>query len=130
MCSIPFIWILFVEILRNFGPLAFPWLDLSLTQSNYNIILQLASIHPNAISFVLLVFNGLIYQYLKSKEIRFFAYFSILLCIISIYGKSQIQHYKDTEPKDYINISIGQPVIFPDEKWVRDLRKRNFEIME
>ena len=128
--SIPFIWIFFVEILRNFGPLAFPWLDLSLTQSNYNIILQLASIHPNAISFVLLIFNGLIYQYFKSKEIKFFAYFSILLCFISVYVKSQIQYYQNTEPKDYINISIGQPVIFPDEKWDRDLRKRNFEIME
>ena len=93
--SIPFIWIFFVEILRNFGPLAFPWLDLSLTQSNYNIILQLASIHPNAISFVLLIFNGLIYQYFKSKEIKFFAYFSIFLCIMFIYGKSQIQYYQN-----------------------------------
>ena len=128
--SVPFIWVLFIEILRNFGPLAFPWLDLSLTQSSYNIILQLVNIHPNAISFILLVLNVLIYKYLESKEIKFFAYFSIFLCLISVYGKSQIQYYKDTQPKDYINISIGQPVIFPDEKWDRELRKRNFDIMD
>ncbi len=103
--SVPFVWVLFIEILRNFGPLAFPWLDLSLTQSNYNIILQLSSIHPNAISFILLALNVLVYEYLKSKEIKFFVYFSIILCLISVYGKSQIQYYKDTQPKDYINIS-------------------------
>ncbi len=128
--SIPFIWVFSVEILRNFGPLAFPWLDISLTQSNYNIILQLTSIHPNAISLVVLFFNILIYQYVKSREIKFFAYFSMLLCLISFYGNSQIKYYKNTKPKDYVNVSIGQPVIFPDEKWDRDLRKRNFEIME
>ena len=46
----PLSWIFFVEFLRNIGPLAGPWMNLSLTQSEYIWIIQLASIEVYAIS--------------------------------------------------------------------------------
>ena len=45
-------------------------------------------------------------------------------------GNFQINYYNRIQPKTFLNISIGQPVIFPDEKWDRELRQKNFQIME
>ena len=53
----PLSWIFFVEFLRNIGPLAGPWMNLSLTQSEYIRIIQLASIEVHAISFMVIFFN-------------------------------------------------------------------------
>ena len=50
----PLSWIFFVEFLRNIGPLAGPWMNLSLTQSEYIRIIQLASIETHAISFIII----------------------------------------------------------------------------
>ena len=127
---VPLLWVFVVEILRNFGSLAFPWLDLSITQSNYNRIIQLISIESHTISFIVILFNILIHEYLVSRKNKFILYFSTTLLVIMLIGNFQINYYNRIQPKTFLNISIGQPVIFPDEKWNRELRQKNFQIME
>ena len=127
---VPLLWVFIVEILRNFGSLAFPWLDLSITQSNYNRIIQLISIESHTISFIIILFNILIHEYLVSRKSKFILYFSTILLVIMLIGNFQLNYYNKIQPKTFLNISIGQPVIFPDEKWDRELRQKNFQIME
>ena len=127
---VPLLWVFIVEILRNFGSLAFPWLNLSITQSNYNRIIQLISIESHTISFIIILFNILIHEYLVSRKNKFILYFSTTLLVIMLIGNFQINYYNRIQPKTFLSISIGQPVIFPDEKWDRELRQKNFQIME
>jgi len=127
---IPFSWVFFVEFLRNFGPLAGPWMNLSLTQSGYIRIIQLVNIETHVVSFIVILFNIMLYKYLVEKNMIFIKYFILLLCTILFFGNHQFNHQNNRLVDKSINVSIGQPVIFSDEKWNRELKQKNFQIME
>ncbi|MBC8226533.1 MAG: apolipoprotein N-acyltransferase [Candidatus Marinimicrobia bacterium] len=127
---IPFSWIFFVEFLRNIGPLAGPWMNLSLTQSGYIRIIQLASIETHAISFFVILFNLILYKYFVDKKTVFFRYFILILFSVLLFGSYNINHQNNRLIETSVNISIGQPSIFPDEKWNPNLRLRNLAIMD
>jgi len=127
---IPFSWIFFVEFLRNIGPLAGPWMNLSLTQSEYIRIIQLASIETHIISFVIILFNIMLYRYFIEKKTIFLKYFIFILCSILFFGNYHINYQNNRLVESSVNISIGQPSIFPDEKWDPNLRLRNLTVMD
>ena len=127
---IPFSWIFFVEFLRNIGPLAGPWMNLSLTQSEYIRIIQLASIETHIISFVIILFNIMLYRYFVEKKTIFLKYFIFILCSILFFGNYHINYQNNRLVESSVNISIGQPSIFPDEKWDPNLRLRNLTVMD
>jgi len=127
---IPFSWIFFVEFLRNIGPLAGPWMNLSLTQSEYIRIIQLASIETHIISFVVILFNIMLYRYFVEKQTIFLKYFIFILCSILFFGNYHINYQNNRLVESSVNISIGQPSIFPDEKWDPNLRLRNLTVMD
>ena len=127
---IPFSCVFFVEFLRNFGPLAGPWMNLSLTQSGYIRIIQLVNIETHVVSFIVILFNIMLYKYLVEKNMIFIKYFILLLCTILFFGNYQFNHQNNRLVDKSINVSIGQPVIFSDEKWNRELKQKNFQIME
>tara|TARA_B110000438_G_scaffold76350_1_gene76517 strand:- start:1968 stop:3341 length:1374 start_codon:yes stop_codon:yes gene_type:complete len=127
---IPFSWIFFVEFLRNIGPLAGPWMNLSLTQSGYIRIIQLASIDTHIISFFVILFNLILYKYFVDKKTVFLKYFILMLFSILLFGSYNVNHQNNRLIETSVNISIGQPSIFPDEKWNPNLRLRNLAIMD
>ena len=127
---IPISWIFFVEFLRNIGPLAGPWMNLSLTQSEYIRIIQLASIEVHAISFIVICFNLILYRVLIDRKTVFLKYFIVILCSILLFGNYHLNKQNNRSVEKLVNLSIGQPSIFPDEKWNPNLRLRNLAIMD
>tara|TARA_X000000368_G_scaffold66720_1_gene47981 strand:+ start:2617 stop:3990 length:1374 start_codon:yes stop_codon:yes gene_type:complete len=127
---IPISWIFFVEFLRNIGPLAGPWMNLSLTQSEYIRIIQLASIEVHAISFIVICFNLILYRVLIERNTVFLKYFIVILCSILLFGNYHVNKQNNRSVEKLVNLSIGQPSIFPDEKWNPNLRLRNLAIMD
>ena len=127
---IPISWIFFVEFLRNIGPLAGPWMNLSLTQSEYIRIIQLASIEVHAISFIVVCFNLILYRVLIERNTVFLKYFIVILCSILLFGNYHVNKQNNRSVEKLVNLSIGQPSIFPDEKWNPNLRLRNLAIMD
>ena len=127
---IPISWIFFVEFLRNIGPLAGPWMNLSLTQSEYIRIIQLASIEVHAISFIVICFNLILYRVLIERNTVFLKYFIVILCSILLFGNFHVNKQNNRSVEKLVNLSIGQPSIFPDEKWNPNLRLRNLAIMD
>ena len=127
---IPISWIFFVEFLRNIGPLAGPWMNLSLTQSEYIRIIQLASIEVHAISFIVICFNLILYRVLIERNTVFLKYFIVILYSILLFGNYHVNKQNNRSVEKLVNLSIGQPSIFPDEKWNPNLRLRNLAIMD
>ena len=126
----PLSWIFFVEFLRNIGPLAGPWMNLSLTQSEYIRIIQLASIETHAISFIIISFNIMLYRYFIERQIIFLKYFIFILSSVLFFGNYHVNYQSNRLIESSINVSIGQPSIFPDEKWNPNLRLRNLAVMD
>jgi len=126
----PLSWLFFVEFLRNIGPLAGPWMNLSLTQSEYIRIIQLASLNTHMISFTVILFNIILYRYTIERKAIFLKYFALILFVVLFFGNYQINYQSNRLLYSSINVSIGQPSIFPDEKWDPNLRLRNLAIMD
>ena len=126
----PLSWIFFVEFLRNIGPLAGPWMNLSLTQSEYIRIIQLASIEVHAISFMVIFFNLILYRFFIERNTVFLKYFVLILCSILFFGNYHVNSQNNRSIEKSVNVSIGQPSIFPDEKWNPNLRLRNLAVMD
>ena len=126
----PLSWLFFVEFLRNIGPLAGPWMNLSLTQSEYIRIIQLASLNTHMISFTVILFNIILYRYAIERKAIFLKYFALILFVVLFFGNYQIKYQSNRLLYSSINVSIGQPSIFPDEKWDPNLRLRNLAIMD
>ena len=126
----PLSWIFFVEFLRNIGPLAGPWMNLSLTQSEYIRIIQLASIEVHAISFMVIFFNLILYRFFIERNTVFLKYFVLILCSILFFGNYHVNSQNNRSIEKSVNVSIGQPSIFPDEKWNTNLRLRNLAVMD
>ena len=126
----PLSWLFFVEFLRNIGPLAGPWMNLSLTQSEYIRIIQLASLNTHMISFIVIFFNIILYRYVIERKAIFLKCFALILFAILFFGNYQVNYQSNRLLDSSIKVSIGQPSIFPDEKWDPNLRLRNLAIMD
>ncbi len=125
---IPFVWV-FIENLRDIGPLAAPWLNFSLTQTGYNRLIQVVSLHEDLSSYIIILLNVLVYRFISLKQKKYIYSFISLLLINALVGQILIANYNSTNFQKQINVSIGQPVIYPDEKWNPQLKNRNANIM-
>ncbi len=126
----PLSWLFFVEFLRDIGPLAGPWMNLSLTQSAYIRIIQLASLNTHIISFTVILFNMILYKYFIERKPIFLKCFALILFVILFFGNYQINYQNNRSLDSSVNVSVAQPSIFPDEKWDQNLRIRNLAIMD
>ena len=71
-----------MELIRSFGPLGFPWINLSLTQSNFLPFIQIIDIFGNEIiGFIILLVNVLIFSTFKNR-IRMKTLLTLLLIIL------------------------------------------------
>ena len=127
--SLPFL-IVSLEWIRSIGPLGFTWGNLALTQSNYLLILQLLDIAGTySISFIIIVFNLIIYRLIIDKNIsknhiKLFILFPIILLIFGHFRMSNIL------PTNSINVVIIQPNIDPNKKWDYSLRNQTITLMD
>ena len=125
---IPLFWVL-IENIRDIGPLAAPWLNLPLSQTGYDRLIQIVSLHVDLSTFVIIILNVFIYKLIVLNEKKYFYSFISILILNAILGQVLISNYNSSEFQKTINVSIGQPVIYPDEKWNPNLRERNERIM-
>tara|TARA_B100000579_G_scaffold432297_1_gene448889 strand:- start:1018 stop:2403 length:1386 start_codon:yes stop_codon:yes gene_type:complete len=125
---IPFVWVI-IENLRDIGPLAAPWLNFSLSQTGYNRLIQIVSVHVDLSSFIIVLLNVLLYKFISLKQKKYIYSFLSVILINALIGQILIANYNATNFQKQINVSIGQPVIYPDEKWNPNLKSRNENIM-
>ena len=125
---IPFVWVV-IENLRDIGPLAAPWLNLSLSQTGYNRLIQIVSVHVDLSSYIIVLLNVLLYKFISLKQKKYIYSFLSVILINTLIGQILIANYNATNFQKQINVSIGQPVIYPDEKWNPNLKSRNENIM-
>lgn len=120
--TFPFLWNS-LEYLRSVDETAFPWLTLGNTQSYYLPIIQVTSIiGVYGLSFVIVVFNVLIYVAYKNfryESFRFtlnkLAIITIVLVSFFIYGKVILNDAIYDGKK--IRVGVVQPDFDPWEKW-------------
>ncbi len=129
---IPFAWTS-MELIRSFGPLGFPWINLSLTQSSFLPMIQIIDIFGNEIiGFIILLINVLIFITFKNR-IKIKILLIILLIIffpIFSYGFHKIDYYRDLEKFNYRKVSILQPNIDPNLKWNSSFKNELYSIMD
>lgn len=120
--SFPFLWNS-IEYLRSVDETAFPWLTLGNTQSYYLPIIQIASIiGVYGLSFLIVVFNVLIYTAYKNFRYESFRFsinklsiVVIILVSLFIYGKVILNDAIYDGKK--VRVGIVQPDFDPWEKW-------------
>ena len=120
---IPFLWV-GMEFLKSYGPLAFPWSNLALTQTNFLPILQIIDYTGSeGVSFWVILVNMTIYLILYEKQLKFKQYSILTFLIISpfLYGLIKINSYNE-QLREKRFISIIQPNIDPNLKWESSYR--------
>ena len=120
---IPFLWV-GMEFLKSYGPLAFPWSNLALTQTNLLPILQIIDYTGSeGVSFWVILVNVTIYLILYEKQLKFKLYSILTFLIITpiLYGLIKINTYNE-QLREKRFISIIQPNIDPNLKWESSYR--------
>jgi len=127
----PFLWT-FLEYIRQFGDLAFTWLNIAHTQTYYLYLIQFAEFTGMSgvvfwiclvnISFFLLLTR---YRQKKARIGWILVAFSLFILPLG-YGFSKM-----TERPSAMGISAAyvQPDIIPDTKWEKDFLKQNMKIL-
>ena len=128
---IPFLWVS-MELIRSYGPLAFPWSNLALTQAKFLTILQILDITgTEGVSFWIILINLTIYLFIFSNSINPKRYTLLIVFILIpiLYGKYKFYELKNIK-WDKRNISVIQPNIDPNLKWEASFRSELYEIMD
>ena len=128
---IPIMWVT-MEFFKSYGPLAFSWSSLALTQSNFLPILQMTEYTGSeGVSFWIVLVNIFIYLILYNDMHVYRHYFLLVLFIIIpiFYGSFKIESLskKNWEKRE---ISIIQPNIDPNLKWESSYRNQLYEVMD
>ena len=97
---IPALWVS-MELLRSYGPLAFSWSSLALTQSNFLPILQIMDITGSeGVSFWVLIVNVFLFSLVHQKKINYKKHLTFLFIIfIQIYPcfPKKVTHFWGTQ---------------------------------
>ncbi len=126
---LPFAWVT-MELLRSFGALGFPWINLGLTQTEYLPLIQIADITGSyGISFWIIIINIGFYLAIISKDKRkYLIITSLVFLLVFSYGYIRIVTLDEANTNS-VTIAITQPNINPDEKWEPESREENFALM-
>ena len=125
----PFLWTA-LEYLRQFGDLAFNWLNIAYTHTYYLTLIQICEITGYlGITLWIVVVNGLLYVLLHTNRniSRKFISGGIILTgflILSLYGTQKLNQAGQSEQ---VKVSLIQPNIPLDLKWDPEFRYRNLD---
>ena len=129
--AIPFIWV-GMEFLKSYGPLAFPWSNLALTQTNFLPILQIID-HTGSegVSFWVILVNMTIYLILYDNQLKYKGYTILTILIIApiLYGLIKTNSFNEQLWEKRF-ISIIQPNIDPNLKWESSYRDELYGEMD
>jgi len=131
LAVLPIFWV-GMEYIRSFGPLAFPWINLALTQTFSLPLLQIADVTGSTgISFWIVLINAILYAgYGSSIGLKSsLQIVTLLLVLISSLGVYRISSIRNETIIDQISTAIVQPNIDPNQKWEADFRDQIFNIM-
>ena len=132
LAVLPIFWV-GMEYIRSYGPLAFPWINLALTQTFSLPLLQIADVTGSTgISFWIVLINAILYAgYGSSIGLKnSLKIVTLLLVLISSLGVYRISSIRNETIVDQISIAIVQPNIDPNQKWEADFRDKIFDIMD
>lgn len=125
----PFLFTL-MEIARSVGPLAGPWLNLSLTQSNYIHYLQMVSIQKDILTFIIILANTFIAQFFITRKREWAFSFLFVIISVNLIGRL-ILFNQDLKILDKsVTVSIVQPSILPQDKWDQTIFEENNLILD
>jgi apolipoprotein N-acyltransferase len=100
------------HIIYNFFPLGY----FGYTQANFNQIIQIADLGGVfLISFLIILFNTLIFKFLISKEIKYVMITIVIIGIVLSYGFYQIDKYEKIEKS--FKVGIFNTNISQSQKW-------------
>jgi len=124
--TLPLVWT-YIEYIKSYGVLGFPWISLANTQTEYFYLIQNAEyVGIYGISFWIVMINVFVYK-LVNKPIRKYLFrFLIALIFPFISGfliLMNIELYENNEFK----VSLIQPNISLDDKWDPKFAKKNFD---
>ena len=129
---IPFAWT-GMELLRSYGALGFPWLNLSLTQSKFLHLIQIIDFTGNeGIGFLIMSFNVIFYKVL-SKKIHIqkaLFYMALLIMPILFYGNYKLNFFKTENSIETRTVAVLQPNIDPNLKWDSSYREQLYTTMD
>ena len=113
----PFL-IVFVEWLRSFGAMGFPWSNIALSQSKYTYFIQYIDITGTyGVSFIIMSFNVILYNAVKKRiSLKYALSFVLFIFLgLSLAGWSKTKSLLKSDK--IIKTAIVQPNIDPNTKW-------------
>ena len=128
---IPFLWVS-MELIRSYGPLAFSWSNLALTQTKFISILQIIeTTGSEGVAFWIIFINVALYLSFFTNKLN--PKKNIILFLMAIapifYGSYKLHALKNINWEKR-NISIIQPNIDPNLKWEASYRNELYEVMD
>lgn len=126
---LPFAWVV-MELLRSYGSLGFPWINLAITQTKYLPLVQSADILGSyGISFWIILLNiGFYFVLTSAIKIKYLALTVLIFIVVAIFGIIKMSTYEISTDKTF-TVAVTQPNINPDEKWDPESRELNFNLM-
>ena len=129
--TIASLWVV-IEYIQEQGLLGFPWGKLAISQVDYLPIIQSISLFGSSfISFIIIVFNGMILEglvnYKKNKAVAMkLVFIAILIFIVNIaYGYAKLNERVDSKE---VNVTVVQGNINTTEKWQKGDIFKSFNI--
>lgn len=128
----PFLWVA-MEALRGLGPLAFPWINLALTQTAYLAPIQMAEVTgTHGIGFWVATLNGCFFVLLDTGAVRPRVLVLTLLLLVTpfLVGWGRLASINQPFEGDSFKVAIIQPNVDPTDKWNRAFRRHLFSLMD
>jgi apolipoprotein N-acyltransferase len=126
--------VIFMETIRSYGRLGFPWQDLSYSQTLYTKLIQFAEFSGSrGVSLLVAILNVLILMFLISvinKEAKksLISLIAILITLSVPYCYGFLRLRAKPYNEDRINVALLQGNVDPYIKWEKEFREKNMKI--
>jgi apolipoprotein N-acyltransferase len=115
------------EYLRSLGPLGFPWASLGYSQTSYVAVVQQAAlVGTYGISAWLVLLNGLVARFIRSRRPIVLVLAAVLFALPVIGGKLVLRHARVGET---VRVALVQPNIAGTVKWDTAYRDSTMEAL-
>lgn len=130
LMAAPFLWIT-MELLRTFGSLGFPWINLAVTQSTYLPVIQMLEITGTyGVSFWIILVNAALYGLLVSTHKKVSPAFPVILVLLPwLFGGIRLWMWSQPEGET-VKIAVVQPNVNAVDKWDQAKRNAIFSLMD
>ena len=130
LMAAPFLWVA-IELLRTFGSLGFPWINLAVTQSTYLPVIQMLEITGTyGVAFWIILVNAALYGILVSDDKKVSSALPIVIFLLPwVFGGIRLWMWNEPSGEK-VKIAIVQPNVNAVDKWDQSKRKGLFSLMD